>query len=500
MRKLLALAIVIILANVAQSWAMLGLGDIKFDGSLEFGGYSANNEQDFDDDDNTLGANASDHRGELVTRQRLGINGGVTEESSFRIELGRNTGQFGKSLATTGGEGQSNNLQQEQENIYINNAYLDIRNIIANISARIGRQYVGNAGDLVWNFSPTDDNHYSIPAIDGVLLQHRGCKLVQTDLFLGKLRENDDRGDTNDGDSSATDSDTNLSSLDFVFPNLVPGARLNAGYLWGVQENTDNSSDNNTLKTYRAGINGGVMENRLTYRAEFFQNAGGIDSSGMEMKYEGNAIDLGLGFNIPEGPGGGWGFNANLLMASGDGDTGDDKDESFHDFSALGSNSSDRLMGDIFGKSNTLGDTFGNGAPLGQGADTSWTDGGGQGAGLQVMNLGVSYTPVFCPRSTLSLNWYSFGTSEDGVNSASPNADKYADEIDFALNFRQSANVNWMLGYAMLSPDDALLGQFTTFPVPAGTADDDITQLSMRLTVKWGDMGGGMTQIDPVAE
>jgi hypothetical protein len=430
-------------------------------------------------------AATSDHRGGVNTRQRLGINGDVTEGAKFRVELGRGDGQFGKSVSGSGAS--SSSLQDEQNAILVNNVYLDIVNIYAGIDARLGRQYVGNPGDLVWNISPTDDNNLTFNAIDGLLLQHRH-KYVQTDLFFGKMVENETRAGTNQSDLAGTlNNDVNLNSLDLVFPTIVPGGRINAGFLWGEGEDTSQTSDSNRLKTYRVGVNGGVMDNRLTYRAEWFGNDGSNKApSGVETKYEGSAIDLGLGFNIPEGPGGSWGFNANWLMGSGDDNTSDNKDESFHDFSILGFNTSDRLMGDIFGRSNTLG----GGTPLGQGLDS-----GAQGQGKEIINVGFWFGPKFCPRSTWMFNWYTFNTVEDGANSAGPQEDKFGDEIDLSWMWKHSENVNMVFGYAMLSPDNAITGTSPTAP------DDDITQFSAKLNVKWGDkMGGGMQQIDPIAQ
>jgi hypothetical protein len=477
----MALAIVLVVTGVSRSSAMVGLESLSYDGSLEFAGFSANNEVNKNDD-----AYGSDHRGGVNTRQRVGVNGQVTDNARFRLELGRGDGQFGRSLAGTSNG--SNSIDNETANIRFHNAFIDLSDIYWGISGRLGRQYVGNPGDLVWNISPTDDNSLTFRAIDGLLLQKR-TSIVNVDLFLGKAVENDTRSGTNLGDSSSSDSDINLNSLDVVFPSLVPGAKLNAGYSWGRVEKSSATSDNDSLQIWRVGINGGVRENMFTYRAEFFKN-GGQDrmTNGTKVSYEGSAIDLGVGFNAPETQAGSFGVNANWLMASGDDKTGDDKDKSFHDFTEIGLNTSDRLLGEIFGKSNTLSASNpigGKGVPLGQGIDT-----GSEGQGIDVLNLGLWWTPMFCKRSTLSLNWYKFDTVENGANSAVPNADSYGSEIDAVWNFRHSDNINVALGYAMFSPDDGVVG--TT----AGTPDDDVTELFSRLTVKWGN-AANMTQIDP---
>ncbi len=100
---------------------------------------------------------------------------------------------------------------------------------------------------------------------------------MHVDLFTGKTTEDDTiTGATTDADRKAglgTEAgDVNLTSLDFIFPTLIPGAKINLGWLMGEDSNTQLASDNNKLRTARLGINGGISDNWITYRAEFFQN------------------------------------------------------------------------------------------------------------------------------------------------------------------------------------------------------------------------------------
>ncbi len=132
MRKLMALAIVLVLAGATRSWALVGLGDINFDGSLEVSGNSATNEED--------GGNpANDHRGGTITRVRVGMNTQVTEGVKGRIEAIRSGHQYG-----TG----ATDVTTEEGLWDFHNAYVDLENIFGS-NWRLGRQYVGNPGDLV---------------------------------------------------------------------------------------------------------------------------------------------------------------------------------------------------------------------------------------------------------------------------------------------------------------------------------------------------------------
>ncbi len=498
MRKLMALAIVLVLAGTTRAWALFGLGDVTFDGSLEVSGNAANNEVDFG---NVINSSATDHRGGTVTRVRVGMNAQVTEGVKARVEAARSGRQYGTGATTVTGEEALWSFQ---------NAYVDVENFLEEgHMLRIGRQYVGNSGDLAWNISPKDNDNLTLNSIDGVLFQCRKYDFINLDLFMGKATEDDALANTNQDDLGATGAtsaagDVNLNSFDIVLPKLVPNSKLNVGYLWGQDTNTQATGDNNSLKTARVGINGGVSENLFTYRAEIFQNMGEFKGAGLtgagaatKLKYQGSAIDLGVGLNPKETSAGSFGLWLNYLMASGDDNLADDKDKSFHDFSPLGVNTSDRLLGEIFGKSNTLG----GGTPLGQGLNTADTTGsapasGTQGAGLSVLNFGAQYKPKFAPRTWARVDFYTFARAEDSVSTGTTKiniGDKIGTELDFALGFNQSDNVTFELGYAMLSPDDALLldklASVSSVPVPSGTKDDAVTKLYARAKVKWGGEG-----------
>ena len=453
MRKLMALAIVLVFAGTTRSWALVGLGDVNFDGSLEVSGNSANNETDVSAD--------NDHRGDTNTRLRLGMNAEVTEGVKGRLEAIRTPRLYG--TAPT-------NLNGEQTSLVLHNAYLDLN--LWDHMFRLGRQYVGNPGDLVWNISPKDDDGFTNNSIDGILIQCRKYDFLHLDVFTGKSSD-DEVATSTDTDFNDTSGDVNLSSLDLTLPTLVPGGKINLGYLWGKATNTASQTDDNKLTTIRVGINGGISENFFTYRAEYLMNGGELETGATEKKYKGTAIDLGVGLNSAETGVGGFGIWANYLIGSGDDNNTDSDDESFHDFSRLGVNTSDRLMGEIFGKSNALG----GGTPLGQGLD-AFSGGGLENQGLTVINIGASYKPTMIEKTSIKLDWFSFQQSEDTLNNAAV-LDDIGSEIDLTLGYAHSDNVNIEAGYAMLSPDDALTGGGTN-------PDEDITKLFARLKVKWG--------------
>lgn len=460
----MALFAISVLSASTPSWALLGLGDVSFDGSLEVSGNSANNEASF--------SPANDHRGGTATRTRLGMSSKVTEDVNGRVELTRTPRQYGTGATTVAGE----------EALWtVQNAYIDLNNLWGH-DIRLGRQYVGAKNDLVWYIGPNSDDSLSINSIDGISAQcnksePKGNFLdkVHVTLFTGKVNEDDGIANTDAGDVTG---DVNLSNIQ-VNLDVIPNGSLHVAYLRGQDSNAAAVSDNNTLGIYRIGVNGGAMENMFTYRLEYLTNTGEFKGQGQTaadaLSYGGNAIDIGLGLNSPEtsiGTFSGW---LNWVMASGDDNTVDSDDDSFHDFTSMGINTSDRYYGEIFGKSNTLA----GGSPLGQGVDT-----GVEGQGLEVLNIGVNFKPKFSPKCWAKLDFYTFKRSEDSVvtvanTPAATVGDKFGTEFDLTLGHNHTDNVGIEFGYAMLNVDDALTG--------VGAINDDaVTKLFARTNIKWG--------------
>jgi hypothetical protein len=275
--------------------------------------------------------------------------------------------------------------------------------------------------------------------------------------------------------------DANLSNIGVGINNVLPGGTINLAWQNGVNDTT--SQFGNTvldqkqrLQLIRLGVKGGVMENWLTYRAEYLQDMGEQGYGSGKQKYEGSAIDLGVGLNLKETPAGKFGVAVNYAMASGNDQTNPsaDKDKSFHDLSYVsGTNVSDRYFGEIFGKDNALNKGSVSG---GQGLNQTQ-----QGAGLKVLNLGVKYVPPKWDGKVSAMADYYMLNTDKKVNSipAGSTSDKIGNELDLTLAYAYSANVNISGGYAMLSPDKALQS-ITANP------KDNVTEWFSRMNVKWG--------------
>jgi len=463
MKRLLAFTAMLLVG--APSWALVGLENVSFDGSLEVRGASASNEADLSD-------KANDHRGVTATRTRVGIAADVTEDVKTRLEVTRTPGSAG-SAALYGGAARPTSVQTEENSWVFNNAYVDVANLWS-LSVRLGRQYVGEAGDLVWHLGAKDDDAMTITSIDGLAV--RKAKIadkLDLDAFTGKFRESAASVAATDATSSG---DVNLSNLQATLRNVLPGGNIWVGLLMGNAANTAAVGDNVNLNIVRVGANGGVAENLVTYRAEFLQNFGhanGAGVGGADVKLKGNAFDVGVGLNAPESGAGKFGVWGNFVRSSGD-KNADNDDKSFNDFTLLGVNTSDRYYGEIFGRSNALA---AGGSPLGQGLG-NW---GGQGSGLQVINVGANFKPAFWSKGWFKLDWFNLATTED-VAIAGKKDDKLGNEVDATIGYDHSDNVGFKVGYAMLMPDDAL----SLIKTGGTTSDDAITEWFGRASIKWG--------------
>jgi len=457
MRKLMAaLAIVLVAGLPSSSWAILGFDGISYDGSLEVGAVKASNEVDSKDGFGDGVNNDQDRRSDVDTRVRLGVNLQVTEGVDGRLEFVRTGQRYGDGASS---------LSTEESSILIQNAYVNW--LMWNWNWRLGRQYTGRANDLVWNFGPRSDDNLSVDAVDGLALS-RSWDRIAINAFLAKIDDNNSQSQANDqGEISA-------KMIELAFPNIVP-ALLNArvGAIWGSNSRSGATSDSTKLTIYRAGVDGGINENFITYRAEYLMNDGSdkstVPAGGQEVDLEGSAYDIGVGLNIPENGAGQFALGVNYLVASGDDNGADDKDESFNDLSRVGANGvSDRYLGEIFGRSNVL---FGTPQGIDFGAP-----------GINVIHANALFKPAFAPKTWARLDWYDFTADEDA-------AGDWGSEIDLTFGYRHSDTVGFEVGYAQLSPDRLLEANLNDGTV----GSDDVTKAFARMKVAFG---GGMQAID----
>jgi hypothetical protein len=219
MRKL-ALLLSALMAFPAGIWAdALGLKNIAFDGSLEVLGQQAQNETDFRDSRN-------DHRGNTITRMRLGMNADLAEDVSGRVEAVRNSDNGNQ--VQYGDPGRPTSVTTEESLITFQNAYLDLRNFLYTDLVRLGRQYGGRQGDLIAYYGPNNDDAMSVTALDALQVKKRIDRFDA--LFVtGKVHE---AGGVPGSGTETAPGDINVSYFTLSSEELIPSMRvpLEAGY------------------------------------------------------------------------------------------------------------------------------------------------------------------------------------------------------------------------------------------------------------------------------
>lgn len=468
-----------------SSWAHaldLNLSSIKVDGSLELKSQSATNETDFV---NT----ANDQRNSTRHKLVLGVGGELTEGVMTRFEAVRTplgglgtAGQFGQVAQSAWGE---------QVNLRIENAYLGLDDIIWGINAKIGRQYVGDAGNLVMYAGHYDDDNMTVGGVDAVNLHHK-CGPVDVNYL---------HATTNDT-KTLTGSDYSGGGLRSVVRSL--GAMFNLkdvtgsdmldlplGIKWhhATNQGAAAPSDNVNLGIYElnAGLN--LMENMLMLSLDYGTNMGQRNTAtaaGAMVKFKGSLLALKGMLDHKDS-----GFSAwvQLVTASGDDDNGEPTagvtsvdDKSWHDLSAFGM-APRKSYGEILGKSNAL-----SAVPLLQGLDSgSPLTVNTHGRGFQVTNLGAGYVlPVMNNMLKVTADYIIAaanklrGTSAtNGVADGTGTSKDLGTELDLTLHYMKSENLGFKLGYASFDPETLSAGLGT------GATADAVTKLFAHAMVKF---------------
>lgn len=468
MKKYMILFTALALAGVQTGRAdILGLENIKADGSVEVSGQSANNEVDH--------SPANDHRGGANTRVRIGLSADVTEGVKGHVEASRTSNGGAADASSYGNASRPSSIATEEAQIRFTNAYIDLDNFLGLNLVRLGRQYAGRADDLLVYYGPLSDDALTIRSIDALSVTK---KLGPVDLGLatGKVVESQTVGAT---ESAATQGDINVSWITAGYTADLGAAKLplELGFYQGTNgqaSNTTTDNQNLTIIDVRVGAN--LLADALKLNLEYAVNGGQQNGANTATTpasagdYKGNALLFGVAFDNAD-----LGFNLHGRYANASGDDPSEanpaaEDDAFHDFSVLGSASSGLRYGEILSESNAFV------GPTGYGLDT-----GANGRGLNIINIGGSYALPFMDKKFNVMADYYMAQVNEVVSGAD---DGIGSEIDLSVGYKHNDSVHASIGWAMLAVDDGLANGFGT-----GTTgpDDAINKLFAKLSVSWGN-------------
>ena len=455
MKKLLGSTLALALLVPAGANAEL-LKNLKVSGSLEVDAVSANNVTDFQ-------TKKYDNISTVQTRLMVHTDWDVLDDVHAHLSLDKNNRTYG-----TGAE----SLQAVQNNVILDEAYVKIDKLFGALDTTIGRQYYGEAGDLVIYFGPKY-NLYGMPitALDGGRFDWNGEKVGLT-LLAAKVAGGA-LGASDAGNVDLAGIDLHAKPMDNVTGSVYVYDRttIRSGSATTAPVGTINVVGNDYL--YVAGLKGKVTLGGAWAKAEFDKDfgqnrtyAGTTGASTFNGNYTGMAAKLDAGVKVDVGVANvtGWGQYG---IGSG-GPTAN------RNFTAI---AGDYRPGGIYGRflaSGQVGNNFSN---------STLSD-------LQVIGVGVKGTPAALNKLTAGLSWYNYrfqniqgaAATANLINPGPPTrvagSNQIGNEVDLDLTWQHSENVSVSAGYGDLQPNGfiktQLAGNGGSNPVTMWYADASI--------------------------
>ncbi len=402
MKKVIGMLAVVAFANSMASAELLK--NFKADGQVDVHAYSVNN-TDFNKGNSDKTAN---------TDTRVMINAGfdLNEDVNAVVSVVKNNQQYG---AATRPESAQTILNQ----FFFQQAYLNLKNVFG-IDHKLGRQYYGNAGDMVVYYGPATMPYTakfapSIAAIDGWTGWYK-FNVLNRDWNVNAIIAKQAMG------TPYPSKDINVTGINAK--TNVDRWNLNAYYYQKVDQ-TAAKADYLDIAGARANWECMFVKN-LNIGLEYDMNMG--RNRFLATDYKGYAYKANVDYSMDLK--GKLAFSGEYAAQSGDKNLTDKNDKAFQAIN------SDYRPGII------MGSGFVGGA--------IWT----AGTGLTNYNVGANWTPEKLNKLNVAAKYYNFANAEK--NTA---ADKHlGNEIDAMATWTHSASVSVNGYYAMFSPEKKNLG------------------------------------------
>lgn len=389
MKKVIGiLAVVAFAANMASAEL---LKNAKYSGSLEVKSVTLNN--------TTFDADAKMNHSETAPRVTVGVNFDLNDDVNAQITAVKFDNQYGK-VATAG-----QTIDNVTASVMFSEAYVNLKNLFG-INHRLGRQYYGNAGDMVIYYGPSTNevSAFSVSALDAWYGEWKQDKWTVSAL-MGKVTEN--------SVTQMTDKDVYGVTAAYDYSEIVKPAV----YVYQLDDRTAGINLGNKPNVAGVKVNGKYQG--VGYGAEFAMNSGDFASGATREDYTGTALKANVDYTLEAKEAGKFAFMGEFVTASGDKGT-TVKNEGF---TAINSN---YVPGLVFG---------------GVRGNVGVTN-------LTTFNVGVNWTPKQLEKLTLGAKYYSLAYTEKVGT-----VDTIGNELDFTAMWKHSDNVGARATYAMLTPD-----------------------------------------------
>jgi hypothetical protein len=439
MKKVIGiLALLVFAGNIASAEL---LKNFKYDGKIEVNAYTTNNENDTNSD-------AKDKTSDVDVRVQLNASFDLTDDVDAVVSAVKCNRQYGNAAGESVAAGTADGFFMEQ-------AYLNLKGVLG-LDHKIGRQYYGNAGDLVVYYGPSISLWDTTAGIGSNQLG-----MIGLDAWTGWYK-NDNldlhaiTAKVADG-ASQPDVDTDLIGVSArygLMEVLNPSA-----YIYEQKMTKAAGTADLTMDVIGVKADGKILG--FTYKGELAKNYG---RQGVGKNYTGTAFLANASYELDVL--GKWTFSGEMGIGSGDDKTyAADKD--INTFTEI---MSDYRPGFIWG-------------------GVSGTEGLGN---LTTWNLGATWNPEMIEKLTLGGRLYHFSPTVTKINSTAAGAaktdigyDTYGNEFDLCANWQHNENVSLKGYYAMMKGDDDFLDMNDDAINNNSNKDDIVTALGVALTVKF---------------
>lgn len=437
MKKLLGSTLALALLVPAGANAEL-LKNFKASGSIDIDAVSADNVGD-------LKTATYDRANTVQTRVLVNGDWDLLDDVHSKVTLRKNDRTWGSASqpinGTTAGTGTG-----VLANTFLDQANIKIDKLFGAVDATLGRQFYGEAGDLVIFYGPRSDYGLTVTALDGGRFDWNG-ESVGVTVLGAKLAGASALGAKDSGDKNLWGVDVHVKASDNVNGAVYAYSKrtINSGSVAGVGVVGDD-------KLYVVGVKGKATMGGAWIKGEIAKNFGvnrtGVNADGSYTftgNYTGMAARVNAGAKADVN-------NVGALTGWADAGIGSGGATSNRSFQAI---AGDYRPGGIAGRF-----WSGSGSTLDLGATSglSSTVNGGTLANRVNIGAGVKMTPSALAKLTAGLSWWNYRVQNAAGLPAAAKGNKFlGNEYDLDLNWAHSENVSVSAGVGSFQPGRAYI-------------------------------------------
>lgn len=434
MKKLLGSTLALAMFLPAAANAEL-LKNLKVGGDLDVNAVTATNLADFN-------TSSYDQHSNVQTRLMVKADWDLLDDVHSHLSIDKNDRTWGGTAAGNGGSSQ--NVNQVTTLLWVDEANVKIDKLFGALDTTIGRQFYGEAGDLVIYYGPRNDYGLTITALDALRMDWNAEKVGLT-LLAGKV--------VGTGLGAV---DTNTQNLWGIDVHVKPMDNA-SGAVYGYAKNTTNSNTTAGVvgddHLYVVGVKAKVMAGPAWIKVDAAKNFGenrtltGLLPYAFTGNYTGWAAKVNLGAKADLA-------NAGAVTGWAEGGIGSGGQTPNRNFQAI---AGDYRPGGIAGR---FWSGAASGFDLGAASGLSQTIDNGTLSNRVDLGAGVKFTPAALNKLTAALSYWNYHVQnatalQNQVPGNIQGNKALGSEYDLDLTWQHSENVSVSAGAGIFNPGSA---------------------------------------------